>query len=120
MKFKAAIAQISPALGDYDKNVKKHLQFIDRAIKRKAELVVFPELSLTGYSVKDLNFDMAIDPYKNELLAPLKKKSKDIAIICGGIEEDPDFAIYNSAFFISGGKVDFTHRKVYPPDYGMF
>jgi predicted amidohydrolase len=120
MKFKAAVAQINPALGDYDKNIKKHLQAIDKAIKRKAELIVFPELSLTGYAVKDLNFDMALNPYTSPILEPLRKKSKQISIVCGGIEEDDNFGVFNSAFFISEGKVQFTHKKVYPPDYGMF
>jgi NAD+ synthase (glutamine-hydrolysing) len=120
MKFRVAAAQINPALGDYDKNIKKHLQFIDKAIKRKADMVVFPELSLTGYSVKDLNFDLAINPYTNAILKPLKEKSKKITIVCGGIEEDENFGLYNSAFYIEGGKVKFTHKKVYPPDYGLF
>lgn len=120
MKFKVSVAQINPALGDYDKNIKKHLQFIDKAIKRKADMVVFPELSLTGYSVKDLNFDLALNPYKDSILKPLRDKSKQITIVCGGIEEDENFGIYNSAFYIEGGKVKFTHKKVYPPDYGLF
>lgn len=119
-KFKISVAQINPALGDYDKNIKKHLQYIDKAIKRKADMVVFPELSLTGYSVKDLNFDLAINPYKDAILKPLKDKSKQITIVCGGIEEDENFGLYNSAFYIEGGKVKFTHKKVYPPDYGLF
>jgi len=120
MKFKIAIAQINPALGDYDKNIKKHLAFIDKAIKKKADLVVFPELSLTGYSLKDLNFDLAINPYTSDILKPLRDKSNKISIICGGVEEDENYGVFNSAFYIEGGTVKFTHKKVYPPDYGMF
>jgi NAD+ synthase (glutamine-hydrolysing) len=120
MKFKIALAQINPALGDIEKNIKKHLSFCDKAVKKNAELIVFPELSLTGYSLKDLNFDVAINPYKNKILKPLLEKSKKIDILCGGVEEDEKFGVYNSAFYLSGGKVKFTHRKVYPPDYGMF
>jgi len=119
-KFKVAVAQINPSLGNYDKNIKRHISFIDKAIKKKADLIVFPELSLSGYSVKDLNFELAINPYTSELLNPLKKKSKKITIVCGGIEEDENYGIFNSAFYIEAGKVKFTHRKVYPPDYGMF
>lgn len=119
-KFKAAIAQISPALGNYEKNIKKHLQYIDKAIKKKADLIVFPELSLTGYSVKDLNFELAINPYKSEILKKLREKSKKISIVCGGIEENENYGIFNSAFYLENGEVKFTHRKVYPPDYGMF
>jgi predicted amidohydrolase len=120
MKFKISCAQISPVLGDIEKNVKIHLKYIDKAIAKKADMVVFPELSLTGYSVKDLNMELALNPYTSPLLKPLKEKSKKITIVCGGIEEDENFGIYNSAFYIEEGKVKFTHKKVYPPDYGMF
>jgi NAD+ synthase (glutamine-hydrolysing) len=119
-KFKVSVAQINPALGDYDKNIKKHLKYIDNAIKKKADMIVFPELSLTGYSVKDLNFELALNPYTNPILKPLKEKSRKITIVCGGIEEDENYGIYNSAFYIEDGRVKFTHKKVYPPDYGMF
>ncbi len=119
-KFKIALAQINPALGDFDKNIKKHVSFCDRAIKKKAELIIFPELSLTGYSIKDLNFELAINQNNINILQPLLKKSKDIDIICGGIEEDIDFGIFNTAFYLSKGKVEYTHKKIYPPDYGMF
>jgi len=120
MKFKVSCAQISPALGDIEKNIKLHLKYIEKAIAKKADLVVFPELSLTGYSVKDLNLELALNPYTSPLLKPLRDKSKKITIVCGGIEEDENFGIYNSAFYIEDGAVKFTHKKVYPPDYGMF
>lgn len=120
MKFKVSCAQISPALGDIEKNIKLHLKYIDKAIAKKADMIVFPELSLTGYSVKDLNLELALNPYTSPLLKPLKEKSKKITIVCGGIEEDENFGIYNSAFYIENGSVKFTHKKVYPPDYGMF
>jgi predicted amidohydrolase len=119
-KFKIALAQINPALGNVEKNIKKHLAFINKSLKKKADLVVFPELSLTGYSLKDLNAVVAINPLTSEILKPLCEKSKNIDIICGGVEEDDNYGLFNSAFYISGGKVQFTHRKVYPPDYGMF
>ncbi len=119
-KFKIALAQINPALGDFDKNIKKHISFCDRAIKKKADIIVFPELSLTGYSIKDLNFELAINQNNIGILQPLLKKSKEIDIICGGIEEDINFGIFNSAFYLSNGKIEYTHKKIYPPDYGMF
>ncbi len=48
-KVKIALAQISPKLGDLKSNLEKHIKFIQLAIKEKADLVIFPELSLTGY-----------------------------------------------------------------------
>lgn len=120
MKFKVSCAQISPALGDIEKNIKLHLKYIDKAIARKSDMVIFPELSLTGYSVKDLNLELALNPYTSKLLEPLRQRSKKISIVCGGIEEDDNFGIFNSAFYFEAGKLQFTHKKVYPPDYGMF
>jgi len=120
MKFKVSCAQISPVLGDIEKNIKLHLKYIDKAIAKKADMVVFPELSLTGYSVKDLNLELALNPFTNKLLEPLRQRSKKISIVCGGIEEDDNYGIFNSAFYFEAGKLQFTHKKVYPPDYGMF
>jgi predicted amidohydrolase len=120
MKFKVSCAQISPVLGDIEKNIKLHLKYIDKAIAKKSDMVVFPELSLTGYSVKDLNLELALNPYTSKLLEPLRQRSKKISIVCGGIEEDDNYGIFNSAFYFEAGKLQFTHKKVYPPDYGMF
>lgn len=118
--MKAAIAQIHSVLGDVEKNIKKHLEYCDKAIKNKAGLIVFPELSLTGYSLKDLNFMIAVNPKTTRLLDDLKKKSKKISIICGLAEEGDDFAIYNSGILIEQGEIKHIHRKIYPPTYGLF
>ena len=118
--MKVAVAQITSVLGDIEKNIDKHIEYCNRAISKKADLIVFPELSLTGYSVKDLNFMISVELNKTKLLDRLKTKSKKISIICGLVEEDENFAIYNSGIYISDGEIKFVHRKVYPPTYGLF
>lgn len=121
MKFKLALAQIDPVLGNVQRNVEKHLAAAERAIQSGAQLVVFPELSLTGYSVKDMNWDLALNLEKDtSVVRPLIEKSRTISIIAGGIEEGPDFSIYNSAFLFEDGAVRTAHRKTYLPTYGMF
>jgi predicted amidohydrolase len=120
MKFKVALAQVDSVLGDVKKNVKHHLTFVERAKRLGANLVVFPELSITGYTVRDINWDAAIDPQVSPLLKELKLKSKSISVLLGGIEESKDFGIFNSAFYLEGGAVTHIHRKIYPPTYGMF
>jgi predicted amidohydrolase len=120
MKFKIALAQINPVLGDIQKNIKKHLAFCDKAIRNKADMIIFPELSLTGYSIKDLNTELAVNPFTTKILEPIAEKSRKIDILCGGVEEDERFGIFNSAFYFSNGAIEFTHKKIYPPDYGMF
>ena len=121
MNFKIALAQIDPVLGDLEANVHKHVEWATRAEKEGAQLVVFPELSLTGYSIKDMNWDLAVDPVNDARpFKALIDKGKSITIIAGGAEEGPGFGIYNSAFLFEGGTVRTVHRKVYPPTYGMF
>jgi len=120
MKFIVALGQIAPALGDLKKNIRKHCEFVERAVEASADLIVFPELSLTGYTLRDINWDIALNPYTTDVLDELKERSKAITIVLGGVEESKEFGLYNSAFLFEDGEVKFTHRKVYPPTYGMF
>ncbi len=60
MKFVVAVAQIDCVLGDLKRNIEKHISYIQSAIKGKANLILFPELSLTGYTLRDINVDIAI------------------------------------------------------------
>jgi len=122
MKCTVALAQIDPALGDLRKNVEKHLAAVDRARGAGATLVIFPELSLTGYSVKDLNMEVAVNlAHDSPALKPLVEASRSgVSIIAGAVEEGDTFGIYNSGFLFEDGLVRSVHRKVYPPTYGMF
>jgi predicted amidohydrolase len=120
MKITIALAQIDAVLGDLPRNVKKHIEFVRKAKEGGADLVVFPELSLSGYSLKDLHWEAAIHPTDIKLLGELIKESEDISILCGCVEESDAFGMYNAAFFFEGKSVKSVHRKIYPPTYGMF
>ena len=114
-----ALAQISSVLGDVGRNIERHVEWCERAIERGADAIVFPELSLTGYTLRDLNFECAIG-LDSPVIAPLKKLSKKISIICGAVEADERGAVYNAALLFEDGEVKHSHRKVYPPTYGIF
>ena len=120
MKCKTAIAQIDCRVGAFEQNLKHHLEFIDRAIAEGAKLVLFPELSLTGYTLRDLAWDVAINPFQNKIIAPLLEKSRKISIAVGFVESGTHYGIYNSAMFLEDGEIKHIHRKLYPPTYGMF
>ncbi len=120
MKHIVAVAQIDCVLGDLKKNIEKHVDYIQRAIKEKASLILFPELSLTGYTLRDINIDVAVNPFKSKAFDDFKKLSKEIIIIVGGVEEGENYGIYNSAFVFEDGDIRHIHRKIYPPTYGMF
>jgi predicted amidohydrolase len=121
MDFTLALCQIDPVLGDLEANVRRHVDAARNARAAGAAMAVFPELSLTGYSVKDLNWDLAVGTGKTpKALAPLVEESNSIVIVAGGVEEGPGFGIYNAAFLFEGGSVRTVHRKLYLPTYGMF
>ena len=120
MKCIVALAQIDSILGDLQKNILKHTDYIRKAKSGGADLVVFPELSLSGYSLKDLNWEVAIRPNTNKLLEPLIQESHDISIVLGCVEESSEYGMFNSAFCFEKGKITSVHRKIYPPTYGMF
>ncbi|CUS78475.1 Predicted amidohydrolase [Candidatus Kryptonium thompsonii] len=120
MKHTVAIAQIDCALGDLKRNLEKHIHYIQLAIKEKAKLILFPELSLTGYTLRDITVEIAVNPFKSNTFDDLKKLSKEIIIIAGGVEEGENYGLYNSAFVFEDGEIKHIHRKIYPPTYGMF
>ncbi|MBI1805684.1 MAG: acyltransferase [Ignavibacteria bacterium] len=120
MKFTIALAQVDNVLGDLHRNIKHHLDFVRRAKDGGADLVVFPELSLSGYSIRDINWEVAIRPDDEKLLAELIKESREISILLGCVEESKEYNIHNAAFLFEKGSVRSVHRKIYPPTYGMF
>lgn len=118
-KITVSIAQISSILGDIDKNLIKHKIFIEQAIDNKSNLVVFPELSLTGYSLKDAVYEVAITDTDSKLNL-FREMSKHISINVGLVEMGEGYQIYNSAFFFEKGELISKHRKVYLPSYTLF
>lgn len=119
MSFKLSVVQFSPVIGEIERNIEKHLLYIERALAEKSQLIVFPELSLTGYSLQDLVPDVAL--YSSDpLLQPILARSRDISICLGGVEESEDHFFYNSSYFLEDGEILKITRKVYPPTYGVF
>ncbi len=119
MKVKIALAQINPLLGDLKKNAEKHVEFIEKAIERKANVIVFPELSLTGYKLNDLTQEVALKPF-DPILSDIFCLSKKIDISFGFVEKGEDGIPYNSAIYLENGKVKNIYRKIYLPTHGMF
>ncbi len=121
MKLKLALAQINTRLGVVEDNLKTHLAYISKAAAAGAQLVVFPELSLTGYALQDLAPTVARRPNKSDpTFKELLAASRDIDIVAGFVEEDVRSRFFISSAYLSGGEVAHVHRKVYLPTYGLF
>jgi predicted amidohydrolase len=119
MKLNLALAQINTKLGVLTDNLEKHLDFAQQA--QGADLIVFPELSLTGYVLQDLVPTMVLKPsMQDPVFGQLLKASKKIDMIVGFVEEDARHRFFNSSAYLSKGEVLHIHRKVYLPTYGMF
>lgn len=118
--MKAALAQISPRLGELKQNLNLHLHFIEKARKRKAGLIVFPELSLTGYTLMDMVQEVGLNPAEASIFKPLKVLSREIDVVLGFVEEKEKGVFFNSSAYLAGGKILHIHRKVFLPTYGMF
>ncbi|MCP2518932.1 nitrilase [Candidatus Aminicenantes bacterium AC-708-M15] len=118
--MKVTVAQIAPRLGDIEKNFQTHLDILENAKKQKSDLVIFPELSLTGYSLQDLVSEVALQVDSNHYFSEFKKISRDISFIIGFVEEKERGIFYNSSAFFNKGEIIHIHRKIFLPNYGIF
>ena len=119
MVFKIGMGQFYPALGDVEKNFALLKKSIEKAQKRNVDLLVFPELCLTGYFLKDMVPNSAVRA-DSPIIKELLKMSKEISLCLGLVEESKEHMFYNSSFYLENGKITHVHRKVYLPTYGMF
>lgn len=121
MRVTLALAQISTRLGDVEANLEKHLMLAREAAQSGAELLVFPELSLTGYVLQDIAATVAHRPMTDDpVFRPLLQASKNLDMVVGFVEEDRRYRYYIAAAYLSAGRVVHVHRKVYLPTYGIF
>lgn len=114
-----ALAQIAPVLGDVDANLRLAEEAIEKARAEGADLVVFPELSLTGYSLGQVSDEVSIEVQDERILA-LAEKANDISMVLGFHEDSGTFRTYNSAAYFEDGSLVHLHRKLYLPTYGIF
>lgn len=117
--FRVAVAQIAPTLGDLEKNLALHEKTARDAIAQSANLLIFPELSLTGYFLKDQVPSVALRP-DAQALQLFRELSQRIAIILGFVEEASCHRFHNASAYFEGGEIRHIHRKAYLPTYGIF
>lgn len=122
-EMKIALCQINPIIGNLDYNKNKIIQGYERGVKEKADLVIFPELSLVGYPPLDLvekeEFRIAVNEKINELAII----TGEVGLLFGAITEDNDLIgtnIHNSAVLCYNGKVQFIQPKSLIPNYDVF
>lgn len=119
-RIRVGLAQIDSRLGEVDENLERHLEWIAEARARGVELLLFPELSLTGYRLLHLTPRVALRPRQSERIARLAAAGDGMAVVVGCVEEDDRGFLFNSALLLGGGQIAHVHRKLYLPTYGIF
>ena len=120
-QLKIGLAQISPVLGEPTRNLELHLRMIEQARQHHLQLLCFPELSLTGYTLKDLAPSVAMPASPDHpVLAQLVTAGADLDLAFGFVEEDARHRYYIASAYCSAGRLLHVHRKAYLTTYGMF
>jgi Predicted amidohydrolase len=117
--MRIALAQVDAVLGDVAANVERAERAIEQANSEGADLVVFPELSLTGFSVGDVDEDVSM-PLDDERLTGLAEKARGGVLLGFPEAQAHGLHTYNSAGYFEGGKLVHVHRKLYLPNYSIF
>ena len=114
-----ALAQLAPRLGALEDNLSRHREILGEARAERADLVVFPELGLTGYLLQDLASEVAMrldDPR----LAALVAETAGLSAIVSFVEESADHRLFIAAALVEDGEIRHVHRKLFLPTYGLF
>jgi len=119
MDCRIHLAQVEPTLGNVERNLALHVESVGAARAAGADVVLFPELSLTGYFLKDQTAEVALAREAAPVRA-LVERSREISIGFGFVERARDGRIFNSYAFLERGELLHVHRKVHLVGYGMF
>ena len=117
--MKAVIYQTYPILFDLRTNLEDIVKKIHQGKDQGAQLIVFPELALTGYFVGQRYHELALRLDSKEI-QELVSATKGTAAVVGFIEESPSMNFYNSALVAVDGDLLFSYRKLNLPNYGVF
>jgi len=113
------LAQLSSRIGNVKENLKQHSEVMKKAEAEKVDLTCFPELSLPGYSLKDLAYEVA-DDCETALNTLARRTVDGQRVMCGFVKQDRLGLIQNSAAIMGYGKVIGTTSKFFLPTYGLF
>jgi NAD+ synthase (glutamine-hydrolysing) len=113
-----ALAQINPVVGDLEGNRKLILERLAEARSNNADLVVFPELAVTGYPPEDLLLRPGFIRAAEESVQQLARATRGATVLVGAPLFDRD--LYNACYVLAGGEVKAVYRKRFLPNYGVF
>lgn len=116
--IRIAIAQINVTVGDLKNNRDKIIEYIRKAKKLRADVVVFPELSITGYPPEDLLLKPQFVKDNLRSLDQVKQATSGITAIIGFVNSN--VCIHNAAAVVNNRKILYIYHKMQLPNYGVF
>jgi len=116
--MRLALAQINSVVGDVDGNAARVAEWLERARAEQADLVLFPELVVTGYPAEDLLLRPGFVRAARSAVEEIARKAHGITALVGAPHLDAD--LYNACFVLAHGEVRAVYRKRYLPNYGVF
>jgi NAD+ synthase (glutamine-hydrolysing) len=116
--LRIALAQINSTVGDLSGNAGLILRAAKAARASQADLVVFPELAITGYPPEDLVLRPQFIKDNLRVLGELSRKITGIPAVIGFVDHANE--LYNAAAFVRAGQIAARHHKVFLPNYGVF
>jgi predicted amidohydrolase len=118
--MRISLAQLDPRLGDIDANIELAHAAVATAVGDSTDLIVFPELFLSGYSVGDVDADLSMRP-NDPRIEKLARSVGAAGLTVGFVEAGPPGPhTYNSTAYYEGGQLVHVHRKLYLPAYAPF
>ena len=119
--MRMTLAQVDSRPGELEANVARAEQVIAEAVSTGTDLVVFPELSLSGYTIGDLKEDISIPPDDERMVKLARAATKGAGVLLGFPEAQAHgLHIYNSAAYYEDGLLVHVHRKLFLPNYATF
>ena len=125
--MKIALAQISPVTGDLKGNIEKILKEVAIAREKEADIVIFPEMAITGYCISDLIEDKDFVIKNKEIMKEIAKNTEGIAVVIGFVDydkektnEDGKIRKYNAAAVLQNNKIAGIAHKTLLPNYRYF
>src|SRR6476620_1027734 len=116
--MRLALAQINSVVGDVDGNAARVVEWLEQARAANADLVLFPELVVTGYPPEDLLLRPGFVRAARRAVEGIAKATRGITALVGAPHLDAD--LYNACFVLAHGEVQSIYRKRYLPNYGVF
>ena len=118
-RVRIALAQLAPKLGALEDNLEQHRAVLGDAREAGANLIVFPELGLTGYLLQDLSAEVAMR-LDDARLAALVNETRGVSAVISFVEESADHRLFIAAALVEDGSIRHVHRKLFLPTYGLF